>query len=51
MDAFGRELNDRLPLACATLELFDFAFDDEDLTAEAFETVDSVLALVQKKLS
>ena len=30
---------------------FGFAFDDEDLTAEAFETVDSVLALVEKKLS
>ena len=27
MDAFDRELKDRLPLACATLELFDFAFD------------------------
>jgi len=28
MDAFDRQLKDRLPLACATLELFDFAFDD-----------------------
>ncbi len=36
----------------ASLETaFGFAFDDEDLTAEAFETVDSVLQLVQKKLS
>jgi len=27
MDAFSVQLVDRLPLACATLELFDFAFD------------------------
>src|SRR6476659_8754364 len=33
MDAFGRELNARLPLACAKLELFDFAFDDALLAA------------------
>ena len=33
MDAFDRELNDRLPLASATLELFDFAFDDALLAA------------------
>lgn len=26
--AFDSELKDRLPLACATLELFDYAFDD-----------------------
>ena len=30
---------------------FGFAFDDEDLTAEAFETVDSLLQLVEKKIS
>lgn len=29
MDAFEQELKDRLPLACATLELFDFVFDDQ----------------------
>lgn len=28
MDAFSEQLVERLPLACATLELFDFAFDD-----------------------
>jgi hypothetical protein len=27
MDAFSKQLIGRLPLACATLELFDFAFD------------------------
>lgn len=30
---------------------FGFTFDDEDLTAEAFETVDALLGLVAKKLS
>ena len=33
MDAFERQLKERLPLACATLELFDFAFDDALLAA------------------
>jgi hypothetical protein len=33
MDAFEQQLKDRLPLACATLELFDFAFDDQLLKA------------------
>jgi hypothetical protein len=33
MDAFDRQLKSRLPLACATLELFDFAFDDALLAA------------------
>lgn len=32
MDAFEQQLKDRLPLACATLELFDFAFDDQVLS-------------------
>ena len=36
MDAFARQLKDRLPLACATLELFDFAFD-EQLLGEIYE--------------
>ncbi len=36
----------------ASLEAtFGFVFDDEDLTAESFETVDSLLDLVKKKLS
>lgn len=29
MDAFDTQLKDRLPLACATLELFDYAFDEQ----------------------
>ena len=29
MDAFSKQLVGRLPLACATLELFDFAFDGQ----------------------
>jgi hypothetical protein len=29
MDAFSKQLVGRLPLACATLELFDFAFDEQ----------------------
>lgn len=33
MDAFQLQLKDRLPLACATLELFDFAFDDASINA------------------
>ena len=33
MDAFNRQLRDRIPLALATLELFDFAFDDVMLDA------------------
>lgn len=28
MDAFDQQLKQRLPLVCATLELFDFAFDE-----------------------
>jgi hypothetical protein len=36
MDAFDQQLKDRLPLACATLELFDFVFEDHVL-AELFE--------------
>jgi len=32
-DAFQRQLNDRIPLAMATLELFDFAFDEAMLEA------------------
>jgi len=36
MDAFDEQLKDRLPLACATLELFDFAFD-EALLAEVYQ--------------
>lgn len=36
MDAFDSELKDRLPLACATLELFDYAFD-EDLLGRIYD--------------
>lgn len=33
MDAFSEQLMDRLPLGCATLELFDFAFDEQALAS------------------
>jgi acyl carrier protein len=31
-------------------EDFGFAFEDEDLSAEAFETIETLAALVQRKL-
>jgi acyl carrier protein len=31
-------------------EDFGFAFDDEDLSAEAFETLDTLAALVRRKI-
>ena len=37
-------------LILALEEHFGFAFDDEELTAEAFETVESLAELVIKKL-
>src|SRR5438552_6620420 len=36
MDAFDEQLKDRLPLACATLELFDFVFD-QPMLAEIYQ--------------
>ena len=37
-------------LILALEEYFGFSFDDEDLTAEAFETVGSLADLVSKKI-
>jgi acyl carrier protein len=37
-------------LVAALEEAYGFMFDDEDLSAEAFETVPSLAALVRKKV-
>ncbi len=37
-------------LVTALEEQFGFAFDDEDLSAEAFETIPSLAAMVRRKI-